>query len=999
MKRSFSALFAVLLLVLALPAMAQETTAAIRGVVVDTSGAVLPGVTVEATSPAVGTVVTTTDANGQYRFPRLPPGRYMVKASLMGYRPETSGAIELTLGMVATANLTLRPGVVTESIVVTAEAPVVDVTQSATATSIAREQLEYIPKGRDFTDVITQAAGAANEPFLGGISIDGASGSENRFVIDGIETTHPEDGVSGQRLITDFVEEVQVKSAGYAAEFGGSVGGVINVITKTGTNEFDGSAGGYVTDSSWAGAERRTPYEADPSLYRTFKKDDVQRLEPLLTIGGPILRDRLWFFVGYSPTLIDIERTPAGSSQTFKQDDTRSNFTANLKGNFGSRFIFKAAANLSPRKVEGVLPARDGSTPATANLGITTDFPTTSYSAYADFLPSSNFYVSGRIGQYTIDAETSGVGTEPRVFFRNGTIPVPVTDPLFRPAGFSSVPAASHSEIRTDKWQRQSGALDANYFVRAAGQHSFKAGIQLENIDNTISEGEPSNLMTFRWGLADRFGAGVRGSVGSLGVRRFRFEGTAQSENTGFYIQDSWQVIPNVTLNLGVRTEQEKVPNYPQNREAGFGPYAVEWDYGDKVAPRLGFAWDVLSNQKMKVYGSWGVYYDIMKLDMPLQSFGGARWIEYLWPVNTTDWPSIVAACPNISTNDPNVNPCPGLGPPAQTLDLRHPTDPAEAIDPNLQPMESREYQLGADFQLSPFSVVGVRYVNKSLVNTIEDIGFLVEVGPGQFEEHYITGNPGKGIVAGDPPGPTPPQPEAVRDYEAIELSFNRFFRETWSLRAAYTYSKLEGNYSGLASSDEFGRIDPNISRDFDALHSKFDAKGRPVIGPLNTDRPHAFEAQGLYRVPWNMTIGVNFQWLSGTPVTEEVTYVGVPFQPFGRENLGRTPNLTQTDLLITQPVRIGGSALEFSVNILNLFDQETVTQIASGGNTYGHYRADLCTVARCDRANAPQWFFENVPNLDIRQVMANAPVDPFFQKPVRWQDPRSVRLGVKFTF
>lgn len=999
MRSRFIRLIAVLILTLPIPVAAQETTAGIAGSVVDASGAIVPGVTIEATSPAIGTVVTTTDSNGQYRFPRLPPGRYVVKASLMSYAPASSTPVDLTLGKIATVNLTLRPAAVRESIVVTAEAPVVDVTQSSTATSISDEQLTLIPKGRDFTSVVAQAAGAADESFLGGISIDGASGSENRFVIDGIDTTHPVDGLSGQDLITDFVEEIQVKSAGYAAEFGGAVGGVINAITKTGTNDFDGSVGGYLTDSSWSGDERPTPYEADPTLFRTFEKDDEQRLEPLLTVGGPILRDRLWFFVGYSPTLITVDRTPAGSNRTFTQDETRQNFTGNIKGNIGSRFLFKAAANLSPREVEGVLPARDNSTPADANLGITTEYPTSSYSAYADFLPSSNFYVSGRAGQYTIDASTSGVGTAPNIYFRNGTIPVPPDDPLFRPAGFSSVPFASHSEITTDKWERQSAALDANYFVAAAGQHSFRAGVQLEEIQNTISEGEPSNLITFRWGLPDRFGAGVQGSVGSLGVRRFRFEGNAQSENMGVYIQDSWQVVPNLTLNLGVRAEQEKVPNYPQNREAGYGQYAIEWDFGDKVAPRLGFAWDVMSNQKWKVYGSWGHYFDIMKLDMPLQSFGGARWIEYLWPVDTTNWPSIVAACSNVSNNDPNVNPCPGLGPPAQTLDLRHPTDPAEAIDPDLQPMESREFQLGSDFQLTPFSVISFRYVNKSLINTIEDIGFLVQVGPNQFEEHYITGNPGKGIVAGDPEGPTPPQPEAVRDYEAIELSYNRLFRGTLSFRAAYTYSELTGNYSGLASSDEFGRVDPNISRDFDALHGKFDAAGRPVIGPLNTDRPHAFGAQALYRAPWNTTLGVNFQWLSGTPVTEEIRYAGVPFQPFGRGNLGRTPNLTKTDLLITQPFEIIGNTLELSLNILNLFDQQTATQIAAGGNTYGHYRTDLCTVVNCDRGDSARWFFENVPGMDVRQVMANAAVDPFYLKPVAWQAPRSVRLGVKYQF
>src|SRR5687768_13661769 len=183
MKRSFITLFAVMLLLVgSIPLAAQEQTGSIEGIVKDSSGAVLPGVTVEATSTGAGTVTSVTDSNGQYRFPRLPSGRYQVKASLMGYNTASATNIDLTLGKTATVNLTMNLATVSETITVTADAPVVDVTQSATNTSIAREQLEMIPKGRDFTSVVAQAAGASNEAFVGGISIDGASGSENRFV-------------------------------------------------------------------------------------------------------------------------------------------------------------------------------------------------------------------------------------------------------------------------------------------------------------------------------------------------------------------------------------------------------------------------------------------------------------------------------------------------------------------------------------------------------------------------------------------------------------------------------------------------------------------------------------------------------------------------------------------------------------------------------------------------------------------------------------------------
>ena len=213
------------------PASAQEQVGAIVGTVSDASGAVLPGATVEAVSAGGTRLSGTTNESGAYRFPRVPPGMYVVVGKLDGFNPAEVQDVKVSLGDTVTANITLEVGAVSETISVVGEAGQVDVKSSATAASITSEQIESLPKGRDFTGIATQAAGASQEGFLGGISIDGASGSENRFVIDGVDTTHPQDGTSGQNMVTDFVEEVQVKSAGYAAEYGGSVGGVISAVT------------------------------------------------------------------------------------------------------------------------------------------------------------------------------------------------------------------------------------------------------------------------------------------------------------------------------------------------------------------------------------------------------------------------------------------------------------------------------------------------------------------------------------------------------------------------------------------------------------------------------------------------------------------------------------------------------------------------------------------------------------------------------------------------
>ena len=214
---------AFLVIALAIPAVGQETNASIAGDVTDSSGALLPGVTVEALSTRGQRFTTETDANGRYRFPAVPVGTYTITARLAGLEDAIARNIQATLSRTPEVDLTLRIGALAETVTVTAEAPIVDTTSSATATSVTREEIQSLPRGRDFTDVVAFTPGATNDPTLaGGISIDGSTGLENRFIIDGIDTTDPQIGNNAVPMRAEFMEEVQVKSSGYTAEFGGA---------------------------------------------------------------------------------------------------------------------------------------------------------------------------------------------------------------------------------------------------------------------------------------------------------------------------------------------------------------------------------------------------------------------------------------------------------------------------------------------------------------------------------------------------------------------------------------------------------------------------------------------------------------------------------------------------------------------------------------------------------------------------------------------------------
>jgi hypothetical protein len=225
MRRSLQVvLFTSVALLAGLPVLAQEQRGAIQGVVRDSQGAAAPGVAVVARSATGLAVETVTDGSGLYRFASLVPGRYEVVARLTGFAPARVVNIDLMLGVQLQIDVTLQPAGLDETIEVVSESPLVAITQSVHATSLHSEEIEKMPRGRDFTSLATQAAGVNNEQKMSGLSIDGSTSAENRVVIDGVETTDIYQGIPGQYLATDFVEELQVKSSGYSAEYGGSTG-------------------------------------------------------------------------------------------------------------------------------------------------------------------------------------------------------------------------------------------------------------------------------------------------------------------------------------------------------------------------------------------------------------------------------------------------------------------------------------------------------------------------------------------------------------------------------------------------------------------------------------------------------------------------------------------------------------------------------------------------------------------------------------------------------
>ncbi len=995
MKRTLIALVALALLLAAFPLAAQETTSSITGTVTDASGAALPGVTVEAVNQRGQRYNSVTDGSGVYRMPAVPPGNYTVTATLSGLEPATLRNLAVTLGGSPRADLTLRMGAVTETLTVTAEAPIVDVTRSAVTDSVTRAEIEALPRGRDFTDVVAFTPGATNDPMLaGGISIDGSTGLENRFIIDGIDTTDPQIGDSAVPMRAEFMEEIQVKTAGYAAEFGGSTGGVINAITRSGSNTF---TGGLLVDYETNSLNEDRPAlqvsGGTATLRQDLRQDDRTRWDPGIFLGGPVLRDRLWFFGSYQPGLTETNRTVTfqnGFTDTYKQDSTVNYATGNVTALLGSKLSLKGGFSMSPYKTEGALPSRFGNTTNTAQSSYQTgtEGDRETYSGNLDFTATSNLVLSARGGYYMTDYRSLGVpffdiihqfstgGDDPKTAFPT----LPASTP---PRGFLSDNLITNATAR-DQYERTSWAADGTWFVNAAGQHALKAGFQTEKIANDVSQGYNADRILYYWNrsFTTTTGDAVRGQYGYFRLLNIATFGVAETNNDAIFLQDSWTVRPNLTLNIGVRAENERIPNF-----GAIGPDpAMEFSYSDKLAPRLGLAWDPLDNGQWKVYGSYGNYFDVMKYELPRGSFGGDKWVDFFFRLDDPDYAvNNVATC-RTGNNTIFDNPVCGGGTLIEAIDRRHnAADPNESyIDPDLEPMEMLEYQIGADRQLATNMRVGVRYVHKELLRAIEDVGILI---PGIGEVYYIA-NPGYGLSTSIA---AQPFPKAQRDYDAFELTFERRLSNRWGVNASYTFSRLYGNYTGLASAEEQNtvgvgaRLSPNVSRQFDVVQSSYDKNGEFTSGRLASDRPHQAKAQFIYQFPWQMTAAVNQYIGSGTPKTE-IALVPIHnfFMPNGRGNLGRTPWLTQTDLALTQNLGFGTRNVQLLLNVLNLFDEATPIRFWTVRNV-----EDL-PVSEAE-------FFSG--NFNYEQLINQVAADPAYNKADAFQAGRQVRLGVRFTF
>lgn len=990
MRKKFKFVSLTLSLIFCLTAVAfgQETTGSIEVTVTDAQGSVVPNAAITISSSRTARSNTTgfrrtatTDEEGFQRILQIPPGTYSVTVGATGgFVEKTIDNIDVVLGKVTPVSIEVGT-TVTAQVDITAEGESpIDTTDSKIQTNISQKDAELLPKGTNFSSLLKISPATRPEPLTGGFQVDGASGSENTFIIDGQEVTNAVSGTldTNTNLPFQLVQEIQVKSSGFEAEYGGATGGVINVVTRGGSNDFRGEFGTQIRPGKLQPVSRPILNLGDELEYIQPLRESSLGFFPTATLGGPIVKDRVWFFGSYTPQILTRERTipyrTGLAPQTYRTRQENQYMFGRIDAQPIDKIRLTGTFTYNPTVVEGELPGvttlDNTSLPSAGGSLSGVEFQNqlggrqNAKNATGTFVytPTNNLVFEVRGGHNFLNQKLGTYG-RPN--------PVGVFSVLCSAQGLT--PPASAGCLRGqsngvgafsltafDATKRNTVDAAVTYITNFAGRHEFKGGYQYNGLANQrLSQTTDQVVLRYGRTIGQTSGRDITPTgpicvagqttgcvLGSGFIRRLASVGDVSSKNEGFFFQDKFQPFNRLTLNLGIRAERENVPSFT---EAGSD---IQFDFQDKIAPRIGVAYDLTGDGKTKISGFYGWFYDRFKYELPRGSFGGEFFNDDFFEILPTDptafniTPTLIFGAP-VGPIPPVAGVCPSTGfiygRSRCTLNRRAPTNAglgitvAGAVDPDIKAYRQQELTFTFERELTSKFVLQARYTRKKLDRTIEDSGFLTPTG----SEAYIIGNPGLGLAAQTAidQGFTPQK--AVRDYDAFEIRLDRRFANDFYFNANYTLSRLYGNYSGLASTDEEtttgnGRTDPNVSRYFDAPFTETVVAGGETLGRLATDRPHVFKFAGAFSLDWNRRFGFGsnnitefqtfFTAQSGTPLTTNADVQGYDnVILFGRGDLGRTEVFTETDFAIRHRYQFGRDSrftLVMEADVLNLFNQ-----------------------------------------------------------------------------
>ncbi len=963
--RRFIALAAIGVLLSVGTAYAQETTGSIIGTITSQDGATMPGVTVTISDEETGFQrVTVSNAGGEYKFVALKPGRYGLLAALDGFQTYQRN-IEIGLGRTVKNDFVMTLGAVTDVIEVTGEAPLVDVTSTVSGITVNTGQLaNSTPLGRDATQIALLAPGTTSgdtafdwaTPGQNLNSMGGASVAENQMQVNGLNISNFRNGLGGSFVPFEFVEELQVKTGGYEAEYGRATGGVVNMVTKSGTNSFHGNVSAYFRPESLQ--------EQQPNTYLAWNQDETtEESEYNASIGGPIVKDHLFFFafVRYWDRnrlgLLTTTGTRFEVAQPYYGGKVDWNITNNHR--LEATYITDEVET----DTQDYQYDRDAGTLTPGFTGVQQRGGQNIIGKYTGIF-AENFLIAGQYGTNDFDRTNSSEGDPcPYAYDRRGgnSVKLGCWVNWSRGASFDA---------------REAYRVDADWYL---GNHSLRGGVDIEKNRSDEQTGYSGGLFSFFYDAGDptpEYPYEAR-------MRHYENAGSFDVNSQAIYVQDSWAIGSNMTFNFGVRYEEF------ENKNSN-GDTFIKVD--NQWAPRLGLVWDLSGQGRSKLYASFGQYFLPIPSNTNVRMAGGELFDEgyFQWDGNMNPDGSPAGWTDCGALNFPG---CGNQGSMGDYLrggvyaDGEIP-DPLETLSTNFKPMSQLELIVGFEQMVGTNWSLGVRAVGRQFNEVIEDstinrgllekYGFVVDhdeyrlMNPGSDFEGYA--DLGDGIVPVSFTAEELGYPEAERNYTALEFTFKRRFADNWMFEGSYTWSKLWGNYEGMVLSDN-GQDDAGLTIMFD-----YPALMENSSGSLQQDRRHNLKLFGAYTFNFGLQIGANATWRTGRPINsfgvhptdpDAQGYGADSFYTFGvptpRGNYGRTDDITFLDLMVKYDFRWGVDWF-VRMDIFNAFDQSAVVEVQESAE---------------QDSSAPPNYVSN----------------PRYKEPLHYQAPRSVRFGVGINF
>ncbi len=905
----------LMLAVLAVGYAQSSQTGSLIGTVTAEDGTTIPGVTVTAASSAIviGKLTTVTNENGIFRFTNLAPGVYEITFQLEGFRTVIRKDVRVNAMQTYTINVGLRQEAIQEAIVVTGKGPTVDTQRQTRAANWDTEFLKSLPAARQLNNFVNMSPGMI------GLSAHGGATMDNSVNLDGVNVIDPATGVQNVTFGLDIMDEISVQTGGLSAEYGSVRGAMVNVVTKSGGNKFSGTGSFYFNHESLQGDNKKGTVLEGQSYSGVARE-----LEPALSIGGPIIKDKLWFFLSGSYNISEVY------TEGFPYNNPQGKFAIKTKipmpfgkltfqPNQQNKFVFSLNYN------DRLLDHRFADRYHTLNNTVKQTTPTKTINAQWTRYFGNNLYANFKLGFVDFAMKLDSNSVKP-VYYQYLTFQYLDNGGAWR---------TNDHYIR----KRYNANVDATTFIdNFMGTHELKVGGEAQ-IGRTswLVYGESDPVTGAHWNT-------FYGPYWWYGLVLYNggFDRKDNMDDYFMFLQDTWRVNRHLTLNLGLRLEYNSIV-WPKQGNPGEGDITLPGALSNRtfnrtitsnmkvmdwltLAPRVGLIYDLFGDSKTLLKASWSRY------TMPNQ----VGWVNV---AHKNGWVGYFTMLDPI-TGEPQVGSEWMWASPSTTqVDYTA----ADGTEYKLKAPYVDELTLGAERELFTDWSASVRYLRKwdrRLIHAIDakklDADKLMATGELDWSKAYTTKTAvdpydnktvtfynrlvsATELHIVNPPG-------AERNYEGVEITLNKRFAKGWALNTSYVYGKGTGLIDQGRTGGSLGTS--NLFADPNAHINAY--------GVLDLDARHQFKVQGLLKGPLGINISGYYRYLSGGVWARTVSSsrLGVSLNQTAvtiwAEARGsrRLPPTSQLDLRLEKAFKIGGLTLSAFADCFNVLNRGVATSV-----------------------------------------------------------------------